>query len=82
GITAGAGHSVYTAQLFPKDWHNQRVLICAPTCKIVSAPRLERHGAGFKTTNYSEANGGNEALFTGKIGGDVDIIGAGISGTF
>lgn len=31
---------------------------------------------------YSEANGGNEALFTGKIGGDVDIIGAGISGTF
>ena len=52
GITAGAGHTIYTAQLFPKDWHNQRVLICAPTCKIVSAPRLERHGAGFKTTNY------------------------------
>ncbi len=54
GITAGAGHAVYTARLFPADWHNQRVLICAPTVKIVATPKLERRGAGFMTSGYQD----------------------------
>ncbi|MFK7909182.1 MAG: PVC-type heme-binding CxxCH protein [Akkermansiaceae bacterium] len=53
-VTAGAGHAIYTARLFPEGWHNQRALICAPTCKLVAAPRLKRNGAGFKTTNYED----------------------------
>jgi len=54
GVTAGAGHAIYTARLFPDDWHNQRALICAPTGKLVVAPRIERRGSGFKTTHFEQ----------------------------
>ncbi|MGB0774654.1 MAG: PVC-type heme-binding CxxCH protein, partial [Akkermansiaceae bacterium] len=53
-VTAGAGHAIYTSRLFPSEWWNKRALICAPTCKLVAAPRVERRGAGFKTTGFEQ----------------------------
>jgi len=50
-FTAAAGHSIYTARLFGKEWWNRRALICAPTGKLVSAPIIHRNGAGFKISN-------------------------------
>jgi putative membrane-bound dehydrogenase-like protein len=53
-FTAAAGHTIYTARLFGKDWWNRRALICAPTGKLVSAPIVNRNGAGFRTTNTEQ----------------------------
>lgn len=53
-ITAGAGHTIYTSRLFPKNWWNQRALICDPTGKLVAAPQIIRQGAGFKTTGFEQ----------------------------
>lgn len=53
-ITAGAGHALYTARLFPEDWHNKRALICAPTAKLVSAPIVKPNGSGFKTVHFEQ----------------------------
>ena len=54
GVTAGAGHTLYTGDLFPHTWWNQRAFICAPTAKLVTAPQVERRGAGFKTTHFEQ----------------------------
>jgi len=53
-FTAAAGHAIYTARLFDKEWWNRRALICAPTGKLVAAPIVQRNGAGFKTTNTEQ----------------------------
>ena len=62
GFTAAAGHSLYTARLFSKEWWNRRAFICAPTSKLVSAPIISKVGSGFKMTNaehniYASADG-------------------------
>ena len=50
-FTAAAGHSIYTARLFPKEWWNKKALICEPTGKLVSAATVSRNGSGFSTHN-------------------------------
>ena len=54
GVTAGAGHAIYTGDLYPQAWRNQRVFVCEPTAKLVTAPQLKRRGTGFKTTNFEQ----------------------------
>jgi putative membrane-bound dehydrogenase-like protein len=54
GYTAAAGHNLYTARNFPKDYWNAVGLVCEPTGRVLHNAVLERKGAG-----YTEKNGFN-----------------------
>jgi putative membrane-bound dehydrogenase-like protein len=45
--TAAAGHAVYTAKRFPRDWWNQVAFVCEPTGHLVSMTRLRTENADF-----------------------------------
>lgn len=51
GYTAAAGHSLYTARNYPREWWNRLAFVCEPTGHIVGAFVLNRDGAGYKSTN-------------------------------
>ncbi|WP_257666374.1 PVC-type heme-binding CxxCH protein [Parapedobacter tibetensis] len=48
GFTAAAGHSLYTARSFPKEYWNRVAFISEPTGRLVHRHILEQVGAGFK----------------------------------
>ena len=54
GFTAAAGHHLYTARSFPKEYWNRIALVCEPTGKLLHRAIIEPQGAG-----YSEHDGGN-----------------------
>jgi putative membrane-bound dehydrogenase-like protein len=49
GYTSAAGHNLYTARAFPKEYWNRIALITEPTVHIVGQGILEKQGAGFVT---------------------------------
>ena len=49
GFTAGAGHHLYTARQFPKDYWNRKALITEPTAHLLALGNVEPEGAGFVT---------------------------------
>ena len=49
GYTSAAGHNLYTARAFPKDYWNRIALINEPTVHIIGQGILEKQGAGFVT---------------------------------
>jgi putative membrane-bound dehydrogenase-like protein len=49
GYTAAAGHHIYTARSFPKDYWNRIAFITEPTAHLVGQGILEKQGAGFVT---------------------------------
>ncbi|NND35462.1 MAG: dehydrogenase [Saprospiraceae bacterium] len=54
GFTAAAGHHLYTARNFPKEYWNRIALVCEPTGKLLHRAIIEPDGAGF-----IEKDGGN-----------------------
>lgn len=48
GFTAAAGHNLYTAREFPKEYWNRIAFVCEPTGHLLHRAILERAGAGFK----------------------------------
>ena len=48
GFTAAAGHSLYTARDFPKEYWNRIAFVCEPTGHLLHRAILEKDGAGFK----------------------------------
>lgn len=48
GFTAAAGHNLYTARNFPKEYWNRIGFVCEPTGRLVHRQVLERNGSGFK----------------------------------
>ena len=58
GYTAAAGHHIYTARAFPKEYWNRIAFITEPTAHLVGQGILEKQGASFVTKD-----GGN--LFAG-----------------
>lgn len=48
GFTAAAGHQLYTARSFPKDYWNRIALVCEPTGHLLHQAIIEKDGAGFK----------------------------------
>ena len=48
GFTAAAGHSLYTARTYPKEYWNRMAFVTEPTGRLVHNVRLEQQGAGFK----------------------------------
>ena len=49
GFTAAAGHHLYTARAFPKEYWNSAALINEPTGHLLARGRIVPDGAGFKT---------------------------------
>jgi putative membrane-bound dehydrogenase-like protein len=48
GFTAAAGHSLYTARNFPKEYWNRIAFVNEPTGRVIHRTVLKQHGAGFK----------------------------------
>ena len=51
GYTAGAGHALYTARTYPKQFWNQTAFVCEPTGHLVGTFALTREGAGYRSTS-------------------------------
>ncbi len=49
GYTAGAGHALYTARTYPKEWWNRVAFVCGPTGHLVGTFILTRDGAGYRS---------------------------------
>ncbi len=47
GFTAAAGHNLYTARAFPKEYWNRMAFICEPTGNLLAKGALRKDGAGF-----------------------------------
>jgi uncharacterized protein len=48
GFTAAAGHSLYTARTYPKEYWNRVGFVCEPTGRLIHRVVLKQNGAGFK----------------------------------
>ncbi len=48
GFTAAAGHALYTARNFPREYWNRIAFVNEPTGRLIHRQVLERSGAGFK----------------------------------
>lgn len=44
-FTAAAGHGVYTARRFPREWWNRTAFVCEPTGHLVAIARLRTENA-------------------------------------
>ena len=60
GYTAAAGHHVYTARAFPKEYWNRIAFITEPTAHLVGQGILEGQGAGFVTRDGWNLFAGSE----------------------
>lgn len=47
GFTAAAGHHLYTARSFPKEYWNRMAFVCEPTVRLVHNAVIEPKGSGF-----------------------------------
>lgn len=47
GFTAAAGHSLYTARTYPKEYWNRVAFINEPTGRVIHKHVLEQEGSGF-----------------------------------
>lgn len=47
GFTAAAGHNLYTARVFPKEYWNRMAMVCEPTGNLLAKGVLQKDGAGF-----------------------------------
>ena len=54
GYTAGAGHAVYTARVYPQQYWNRTAFVCGPTGHLVGTFVLRREGADMNS--YSPCN--------------------------
>ncbi|MDP6114462.1 MAG: ThuA domain-containing protein [Planctomycetota bacterium] len=50
-FTAGAGHALYTARVFPKQYWNRTAFVNGPTGHLVGTFVLRERGSDFYTTN-------------------------------
>ncbi len=50
-FTAAAGHALYTARTYPKEYWNKTAFVCEPTGHIVAVFQIEPDGASFKSKN-------------------------------
>lgn len=46
-FTAAAGHALYTARLFPKEYWNRTAFVCEPTGHLAAVFEIEPRGADF-----------------------------------
>ncbi len=51
GYTAGAGHALYTAKRYPREYWNRVAFVCGPTGHLVGSFVLTPNGSGFRSAN-------------------------------
>jgi putative heme-binding domain-containing protein len=51
GYTAGAGHSLYTARRYPREYWNRTAFVAEPTGHLVGTFVLRREGSHFRSNN-------------------------------
>jgi putative membrane-bound dehydrogenase-like protein len=51
GYTAGAGHALYTARKYPKEYWNRTAFVNEPTGHLVGTFILKREGSDFRSSN-------------------------------
>ena len=51
GFTAAAGHHLYTARSFPREWWNSTALVNAPTGNLVYRAQIKPEGSHFVAEN-------------------------------
>ncbi|HJZ59285.1 MAG TPA: PVC-type heme-binding CxxCH protein, partial [Gemmataceae bacterium] len=51
GYTAAAGHALYTARAYPKEYWNRTAFVAEPTGHLVGTFVLRRDGSGFRSSN-------------------------------
>jgi putative membrane-bound dehydrogenase-like protein len=50
-FTAGAGHALYTARSYPKEYWNRAAFVCEPTGHLVATFEIDPKGADFVSRN-------------------------------
>ena len=53
GYTAAAGHALYTARSYPRDYWNRKAFVTGPTGKLIGTFTVRRDGGGFSSANTS-----------------------------
>jgi len=48
GFTAAAGHSLYTARVYPREYWNRIAFVTEPTGRLIHRTVLKQNGSGFK----------------------------------
>jgi putative membrane-bound dehydrogenase-like protein len=48
-FTAAAGHALYTARLYPRDYWNKTAFLAEPTGHLVATFQIEKNGTDFKS---------------------------------
>ena len=51
GHTAAAGHALYTARAYPREYWNRSAFVCEPTGHLVGVWVLTADGAGYRSTS-------------------------------
>jgi uncharacterized protein len=51
GYTSAAGHALYTARTYPREYWNRIAFVCEPTGHLIGQFILERDGAGYRSHN-------------------------------
>src|SRR5438552_10119934 len=51
GYTAAAGHALYTARTYPKEYWNRTAFVAEPTGHLVGTFVLRREGTAFRSSN-------------------------------
>jgi hypothetical protein len=76
GYTAGAGHALYTARNYPREYWNRTAFVCEPTGHLVGTFVLKPQGADFKSTyTYNLAASHDEwtAPIMAEVGPDGNV---------
>ncbi len=74
--TAAAGHALYTARNYPKDYWNRTAFVCEPTGHVVSTFVLQGQGADFKSRNAWNLLAANDewvAPIVAEVGPDGNV---------
>ncbi len=50
-FTAAAGHALYTARTYPREYWNQTAFVCEPTGHLVATFQLQPDGSNFRSRN-------------------------------
>ena len=76
GYTAGAGHAIYTARNYPKEYWNRTAFVNGPTGHLVGTFVIRRDGSGFRSSspfNLMASNDEWTAPIMSEVGPDGNV---------
>ncbi|HVJ88099.1 MAG TPA: PVC-type heme-binding CxxCH protein [Caulifigura sp.] len=76
GFTAGAGHALYTARNYPKEYWNRTAFVAEPTGHLIATFTIQPSGAGFRSRNSWNLVASNDewtAPIAAEVGPDGNV---------